>query len=190
MPDGTAAIDAFEERTGLESVAGGRHVGWGTQNRIVPLATTYVELVWVADAGEADTSPFGRWVASARGNEPLGWVVRTTELDAIGQRLGLELSEGARPGPDGSQLRWRVAGVDVAARTPSLPFFVEWAAGSAHPGQGGPAVPLAVSVGGDRASLEEWLGGSEPPCEVVPGPPVVVSVTLGDNRPIVLRRAT
>ena len=55
----------------LPSVDGGRHPGWGTANRIVPLGDTYIELVTVVDEAEAAQSPFGRWVASAP-DGPLG----------------------------------------------------------------------------------------------------------------------
>jgi hypothetical protein len=58
-------------------VAGGRHPGWGTANRIVPLGNTYLEVVAAVDAAEADGSPFGRWVAAAPSGGPLGWAVRT-----------------------------------------------------------------------------------------------------------------
>ena len=48
------------ERHGLASVPGGRHPGWGTANRIVPLGGSYVELITVVDAEEALQSQFGK----------------------------------------------------------------------------------------------------------------------------------
>jgi hypothetical protein len=44
-----AAASAFAADHGLDSVTGGRHPGWGTANRIVPLGETYLELVAVVD---------------------------------------------------------------------------------------------------------------------------------------------
>src|SRR4051794_22384701 len=65
VTDLDAAGREFQSRYGLVSIAGGRHPGWGTANRIVPLGDTYLELVAAVDAAEAAGSPFGRWVAAA-----------------------------------------------------------------------------------------------------------------------------
>ena len=46
-----AAAREVEARIGLASVEGGRHRDWGTANRIVPLGSSYLELVAVVDAG-------------------------------------------------------------------------------------------------------------------------------------------
>ena len=48
-----SAGEAFEERFGLASVEGGRHPAWGTANRIVPLGSSYLELVGVVDKAVA-----------------------------------------------------------------------------------------------------------------------------------------
>jgi hypothetical protein len=43
----------MEGRYGLASIEGGRHPGWGTANRIIPLGDAYIELVTVVDDEEA-----------------------------------------------------------------------------------------------------------------------------------------
>ena len=108
------------ERYGLASIAGGRHAGWGTANRIVPLGATYLELVAVVDADEAAASAFGRWVAGAGPDPiaPLGWVVRTGDIAAVAERLELSVSTGSRPAGDGSLLQWQLAGIDASAAEP------------------------------------------------------------------------
>src|SRR5207253_9345067 len=45
VDDLAAAARELEARHGLASIRGGRHPGWGTANRIVPLGQTYLELV-------------------------------------------------------------------------------------------------------------------------------------------------
>jgi hypothetical protein len=112
----------------LPSVEGGRHPGWGTANRIVPLGATYIELVTVVDEAEAAHSAFGRWVAGAP-DGPMGWAARTDDLDAVAERFALTITDGAR-----GTLRWRLAGVEQAAADPSRPFFIEWAPGTTLPG--------------------------------------------------------
>jgi Glyoxalase-like domain len=85
-------------------VAGGRHPGWGTANRIVPLGETYLELVAVVDEAEAAQSAFGRRVAGVHpepSGQPFGWVVRTNQLDEVAHRLGLTVEAGSRAAPSG-----------------------------------------------------------------------------------------
>ena len=177
-----AAAVVLEERYGLRSLDGGRHPGWGTANRIVPLGAAYLELVAVVDDQEAAGSAFGRWVAAARLEplELLGWAVRTEELDALAQRLDLDVIAGSRTRPDGGVLRWRLAGADQAAVHPELPFFVEWAPGTSLPGNAAATdVQIArLRVAGDGARLAAWLGPNDLPVEVVAGPPRIAGLVL------------
>jgi hypothetical protein len=45
VDDLDAAASLMSDREGLASVPGGRHEGWGTANRIVPLGGSYLELI-------------------------------------------------------------------------------------------------------------------------------------------------
>jgi hypothetical protein len=163
----------------LPSVEGGRHDGWGTANRLVPLGDTYLELVEVVDRDEADTSAFGRWVAAAPAG-PLGWAVRTSTLDRVAERLGLPVLEGSRPTASGALLRWRAAGFERAAAEPLLPFFLEWAEDAPFPGRS--STPAGRIVGleltGDAARLDAWLGAADLPIAVRPGPPGIARVAV------------
>ena len=171
-----AAGREFEARYGLSSVAGGRHPGWGTANRIVPLGDTYLELVAAVEPDEAAGSPFGRWVAAAEPGRPLGWAVRTRKLDVIAGRLGLAVTTGSRRRDGGLVLRWRLAGMDQAIVDPALPFFIEWGDGTPLPGRteaghrDGPLRIDDVQLTGDADRLEDWLGGHRLPITVRTGP--------------------
>ena len=168
------------------SLAGGRHPGWGTANRIVPLGETYLELVAVVDEAEAARAPFGRWVTAGAREELrlLGWAVRTTKIDLIAQRLGLRVESGSRVARDGQQLRWTLTGVAEAAETPYLPFFIEWARDTPLPGHadaGQRAGPLRISklqLSGEPDRLAEWLGPHELPIEIEAGPPRLEQVVI------------
>src|SRR5918999_6293720 len=96
VADLAAAAREIEARHGLASIEGGRHPGWGTANRIVPLGEAYLELVAIVDEAEAAQSPFGRWVAAVHPTlpRPLGWAVRTHELDDLARRLDLTVATG------------------------------------------------------------------------------------------------
>jgi Glyoxalase-like domain len=187
------ASDALETRHGLTAVGGGRHPGWGTANRIVPLGDAYLELVAAADEADAACTAFGRWVLARRASPfaLLGWAVRTPNLDGQAARLGLTASEGARERPDGSMLRWRLAGVDDAVAEPCRPFFIEWAPDSAFPGRdaAGSVRLERLELSGDGQRLAAWLGGFRLPVSVRPGEPSVTAVVLrGDSGELALRQ--
>jgi hypothetical protein len=164
---------------------------------IVPLGETYLELISVVDrsSAEAAQSPIGRWVGMAprSGVHPLGWSVRTHDVDAVAQRLGLQVGEGSRVTQDGRVLRWRSAGVETAAAEPALPFFIQWTEGTLHPGDIRVAHPAGavrisqVRLQAEPDRLESWLGPHQLPLRVRRGTPALTSVVLtGDAGDVVL----
>jgi hypothetical protein len=196
VSDLEATAGELETRHGLASVEGGRHAGWGTANRIIPLGETYLELITVVDEAEAAGSAFGRWVAawieSAPG-QPLGWAARTSRLDEVAQRLGLTVSAGSRAGPDGRTLRWRLAGIEEAVAEPSLPFFVEWGDGTPLPGRTRAIHPAGavrierVELAGDHDRVSGWLGADHLPIAVTEGRPAVTAIVLAvEERELVI----
>ena len=88
-----AAAEQFERDHGLAAAGGGRHDGMGTHNRIVPLGGGYLELLAVADAGEAAGSPLGRKVIerlASVGEGWMGWAVVVDDVGPVAERLGTE----------------------------------------------------------------------------------------------------
>jgi glyoxalase-like protein len=192
-----AAAARMKRDFGLGSVPGGRHPGWGTGNRIVPLGASYVELLAAVDPVEAGRSDLGQALleAVAEGDRFLGWCVATEDVEGVAARLGLPVSAGSRERPDGSVLRWRSAGLERALAEPSLPFFITWdVPDELHPGRDGAdhvARPQGIAwleIGGDAIRLNEWLDGSRLPVRVVGGPPGVLAVGIAaEPDEIVLR---
>jgi hypothetical protein len=189
VTDLAAAARELEVRHGLGSIEGGRHPGWGTANRIVPLGDTYLELIAVIDAAEAAGTIFGRWVASGASElgRPLGWAARTHELDVIAQRLGLDIGAGSRATPGGQMLTWRSAGIEQAAMEPSLPFFIEWGRETRFPGQiavthrADPSGISKIVLDGDPVRLTSWLGDHALQLVVRPGAPRVAAVVVSGS---------
>lgn len=186
VADLAAAGREIDARHGLASIDGGRHPGWGTANRIVPLGQTYLELIAVVDEAEAAQSFVGSWVAQASPvlAQPLGWAVRTDNLDDVARRLGLVVTSGSRATRGGQLLRWRTAGIEQAAAEPSLPFFIEWEHGTPLPGRA-PATHRTAGIqiaklqlDGDPDRLAAWLGTHHLPITVRPGTPALSSITL------------
>jgi Glyoxalase-like domain len=190
------AVDDLDEagavlfdREGLASVPGGRHQGWGTANRIVPLGESYLELITVVDVDEAEQSEFGRAVRRALTEErPLvGWVVATDDIDAVGKRLDLEVEEKSRETADGSTLRWRLAGLERVLKAGALPFFVQWdVPPDRHPGaaevrhEADPRGIAWVEVcADDRDAVREWLGEADDlPVRITDGDPSLAAAAI------------
>jgi hypothetical protein len=177
----------FRDEFGLGSVVGGRHPGWGTSNRIVPLGHEYVELVAVVDREEAAGSEFGRAVldAVASGRWLVGWAVATDDLAHIAKRLNLEVTSGARTRPDGSILRWQLVGVGRALADGGWPFFIQWIAPpGGHPGAAvvehrvTPHRIEWVEIAAEERSLCAWLGDHDLPVRITDGPPSLSAVAI------------
>jgi hypothetical protein len=175
-----AAAARLEAEHGLPASGGGRHVGIGTENRIVPLGGGYVELIAVADPAEAERSPLGHALAVAiheRGEGLLGWVVAVDSVEAEAERTGAELSVIERAG-----LRAQLAGVATAMAEPTLPFFIQRDPGIADPGAEGDAGGITwVEVAGDLDRLRTWLGGAQLPVRVRDGRPALLAVGIGER---------
>jgi hypothetical protein len=192
-----AAGTRILNEAGLGSLPGGRHPGWGTENRIIPLGNEYVELLTVADPVEAESSPVGTWISntSRSGDHLVGWCVSTDEIEEVGERLGLAVATGSRSLPDGRTLRWRSVGFDRAAEHPDLPFFISWdGPPELHPGRAQaqhrvePNGIAWIEVAGDHGRLQGWLGGEDVPVRVVGGEPGVRAIGISSARgEIVLR---
>jgi hypothetical protein len=187
VPDLDGAAAWMWEVHGLASVAGGRHPGHGTGNRIVPLGATYVELMAVIDPQEAASSPMGRWAAAhtLAGPSPAALCLRTDDADREGARLGLSPVPMARTRPDGSTLSWRLVGMDDAFGDDRLPFFIQWHGDPAdHPGRMAvdhrvdPTGGVRVALGGAPDVLRHRIGDDDLPIEAVGGTPGITRVVI------------
>ncbi len=165
------AAAALRHEHGLGSVPGGRHPGHGTGNRIIPLGTTYLELMAVVDPVEAVGSPMGRWAAAHTRSgaiRPVALCLRTDDIDAVASTLGEEPLAMSRETPDGSTLSWRLAGADAMFGPDRLPFFIQWDPGD-HPGAAaadhaqevGDFATVVIGDPGERAALLAGVDGIE-----------------------------
>jgi Glyoxalase-like domain len=132
--DLAGAARRFETTYGLRALPGGRHPGVGTANMIIPLGSSYLELIAVVNEDEAERSPTSRRITRAveDGRTFATWAVRTDNLDALRPHLrasGLDLPPlvaGARDRPDGVTLRWRTQLLVPPGDPSILPFVIEW----------------------------------------------------------------
>jgi hypothetical protein len=167
-----ASAERLWEEHGLRFLAGGRHPRWGTANMIAPFGSDYVELLGVVDEAVGGDTVLGRTLLdlSADGDRWFSICLADEDVEATAGRLGLTVQPGSRTRPDGTEVRWRGAGIEERGDDLWLPFFISWDVPAAlHPGAA-PAehrVPVegiaGVEVGGDEARLREWLGGADAP---------------------------
>jgi hypothetical protein len=191
VPDLDGAGAMLLEEHGLGSVEGGRHTGWGTANRVVPLGgDQYLELVGVVDDTEAETNPFGSTVRASveQGGGLVGWCVAVDDAEADAERLGLGLTEGSRTRADGVTLSWRTAGLEAALAEPWRPFFIEWRI----PEEGHPARTEAshrvepagiawIELACDLQALREWLDEPDFDVRIGEGPPGLLTVAIATS---------
>jgi hypothetical protein len=193
-----ASAGRLWEEHGLRFAPGGRHPRWGTANMIAPLGLDYLELLGVVDQDVGRTTVLGRTLLrlSEERDRWFSVCLADDDIDATAARLGLTVQPGSRTRPDGTEVRWRGAGIEDRGDDLWLPFFISWdvppelhpgAAPSSHRTQ--PEAITWVEVAGDDARLASWLGGAAVPIRVVAGDPGVRAVAIGlrDGREIVLR---
>lgn len=186
---GTADLDVAAARVeaslALTAVAGGRHEGLGTHNRIVPLADgSFIELLAVADPEEAQRSPLGAALQATitRGDALCGWAVAVEDVGAVAVRLGTTISTVGRQG-----MTARLTGVLQSLAEPALPFFIERAAGriarrTAPPLANATASIAWLEVAADARRLTDWLGSAELPVRVVDGEAGVNAIAVGEHQ--------
>jgi hypothetical protein len=171
-----ASAGRLWEEHGLRFAPGGRHPRWGTANMIAPLGRDYLELLGVVDEEVGSSTVLGRTLLdlSAEGDRWFSVCLSDGHIEATAARLGLTVQPGSRTRPDGTEVRWRGAGIEERGPDLWLPFFISWDVPAAlHPGAAPAEHPISVEriawaeVGGDEGRLREWLGGADVPIRVV-----------------------
>ena len=118
VEDPDAAISELAASLGLASgISGGRHLSWGTRNRLLWLGDSFIELCTVFDPRLAERSWLGRATLRglAGGPTPICWAIATDDIDLERASMNAEGAsldtavEAERRRPDGGVVRWRSA---------------------------------------------------------------------------------
>jgi hypothetical protein len=194
--DAEAAAARLWDEHGLASVAGGQHPAWGTANRIVPLGAAYLELMTIFDSELAATNALGRLVTEhiERGDGFIGWMAGGPAFDDRVAANGLAARSFSREKPDGSELTWRLAGLETMLAEPPLPGLLSWDDPASFPGltpvehRVAPAGIAWIELAGDERRVRDYLGGADLPLRFVDGDPGVkrAAVALDGGGEIVL----
>jgi hypothetical protein len=136
---------------------------------VLPLGPGYLEVLAIADAGEAAASGIGgalRARLNEHGDGLWAWAVAVDDVAP----LGLEISRIERQG-----LTAHLAGVARAMADPAKPFFIQRDPGVPDPSAGGTAGGITwVEVSADP-ELPDL------PVRVADGPPGVVAMGIGEQ---------
>ena len=141
VPDLDSAVKEVARKSGVRPMLGGSHPGVGTRNALLSLGNgSYLELIGI-DSGQKQED-FGKFVAGLRRMTPLGWAIRTSDIDALHRALAERgvrvepVTAGSRLRPDGRTLRWR--NFEIGPEDDVSPFFIEWDKDSVHPSRDAP----------------------------------------------------
>ncbi len=150
VPKLAEACAAFAKTTGVTPTPGGQHLGRGTHNALIGLASgAYLEFI-AADPAQP-TPKGGRWMGVDLVTAPTltRWALRNVDLAAFAKTLRAHrpdlahLTEGSRRTTAGQTLAWRMTQPQPAPAVELVPFALDWSDSEAHP-SGGLAPSLEV----------------------------------------------
>lgn len=123
-----AATEFVEAALGVSLQNGGRHDHFGTYNRLLGLAGgLYLEVIAIDPAAPKPLRP--RWFDLDRFSGPprlTNWICRTTDIDAVGETVKLDM--GAPIALTRGDLRWRMRVPDdgVLPYDNMCPAVIQW----------------------------------------------------------------
>ena len=183
------------ESRGFTVIDGGHHPGLGTANRIVPLGSSYFEILGIVDKQEARRNPFGAALIqqTQQGDRLVRWSLRTDCIDEIARERGLTPEKRSRLRPDGTLLTWTAAGLSLSLTEGWLPFFMQWDDPAHYPGnlqayhvaQPQGIAWLEITPKNPRW-LQQWLGTAQIPFRFIDGNPGVHRVGIFTPREILM----
>jgi hypothetical protein len=168
----------LRERHGLGSLPGMFFEHAGTRHVNVPLQPPQMlELLTIEDRDAAAATEAGRraLACEAAGCGLLAWCVLVDDLEAVSNRLGIEIRDFTVPHGDGTLRGWR--SVSGAAH---LPFFLDYPRNGDRAGRiralyeraghsSAPECFSGLTISGSASEHDEWLGPHGLPLRFVPG---------------------
>jgi hypothetical protein len=193
VSDLNRGVAEIEKMTGVKAVIGGSHPGVGTRNALISLGgKQYLEII--APDPNQNAYNFHIDVRTFSAPRLITWAAMTTDINAAARRARAASHQvfgprdGSRARPDGKLLKWKTLGVlnkFGLQNVEPVPFFIEWAADSAHPSQDSPkgcALQGFEIEHPDPESLIGALKGLGIQAEVKQGSNVKLTATLQTPR--------
>lgn len=140
VPDLDAAVEWFEEQTGVRPVFGGYHKTQGTKNAIVNLGNKcYLEILAIDEANTAIGSP--RWMGIDMIEKPqiTRWSLKSDKLNhdskilkKYNTKMG-NIQGGQRQTSTGNTLTWEMIMPLASPIVELIPFMTDWQHSTVHP---------------------------------------------------------
>lgn len=139
VPDLAAAVDWFEESTGVRPAIGGSHDGRGTHNALVSCGDSYFELI-APDPGQPDPPASGQprmfgiddnFAPGGEGMALVSFAVRPDDGETFDDLANRMADAGHDPGPsfDGSRVTPtgdRISWSLTLQMERTMPFLIDW----------------------------------------------------------------
>jgi hypothetical protein len=178
VPDAAGTAEELRSEHGLGSERGPYLPLAGTRGHNVPLKPpAYLEFHTIENRQVAETTNAGRiaLACEAAGFGLFSWSVLVDDLDAVSERLGIEIFDYTIPHGDGTLRGWR-----AVSGPPHLPFFVDYPNNGDRVGRwqalydrvGHTCAPSGFSeltISGSETEMRDWLGPHHLPLRFVGG---------------------
>jgi hypothetical protein len=178
VPDAERTANELRSRHGLGCERGPYLAIAGTRGHNVPLEPpAYLEFHTIENREVAEATSAGRiaLACEAAGFGLFSWSVLVDDLDAVSERLGIEIFDYTIPHADGTLRGWR-----AVSGPPHLPFFIDYPSNGDRLGRwravydrvGHTCAPAGFSeltIGGSESELLDWLGPHDLPLRFVAG---------------------
>jgi Glyoxalase-like domain len=188
VPDAVETAASLRRRHGLGSERGTYYPFAGTRNHTVPLQPpAYLEFLTIENRAVAEATEAGRvaLACEAAGFGLFSWAVLVDDLEAVSQRLAIEIVDYTVPHGDGTLRGWR-----TVAGPASLPFFIDYPNNgdrvsrlqAAYKRVGHTSSPTGFSeltISGSESELLDWLGPHDLPLRFIRGQQGIREARIG-----------
>lgn len=178
VADAAVAERDLRERFGLGCLRGMYHPPSGTRHHIVPLTPPQIlEVLTIEDRDAAGRTDAGRstLACAARGFGVFSWCTLVDDLEAVSDRLGIEIVDYTLAQPDGTLRGWR-----TVSGAPHLPFFIDYPNNGDRTGRlramyeraehtSAPTTITSLTIRGSKDEHDAWLGPNDLPLRFVEG---------------------
>jgi hypothetical protein len=178
VADAVRAAEELRARHGLGSEPGPYTPFTGTRSHSVPLEPpAYLELLTIENRRAAEATQPGRIVLAceAAGFGLFAWAVLVDDLEAVSERLAIEIFDYTIPRGDGTLRGWRAVSGPV-----HLPFFIDYPNNGDRIGRwqamydrvehaSSPGGFSELTIAGSEEEMLDWLGPHDLPLRFVTG---------------------
>jgi hypothetical protein len=178
VADADAAALDLRKQYGLGSEPGMYYERAGTRHFTVPLRPPqHLEFVTIENRDAAAETEIGRRVLAceAEGAGLFAWSVLVDDLDAVSERLDIEIFDYTIPHGDGTLRGWR-----AVSGPAHLPFFIDYPDNGDRTGRlqsmydrvghtSAPGAFTSLTIGGSADELRDWLGPNDLSLRLVGG---------------------